>query len=308
MTDWTIIAVRLGLYVSLSLLFGLAAFGVYGFRTGDREAALPLQPWLVVTSLAALLLSFGWIAFTASSMAGTPAWPIDWIAIDALLAGSSIGLAWQVRMAALAFALVAALLVKGRTGALGAAAIASGAALSTLAWTGHGAIDEGLPGWAHLIADILHLLAAGAWVGALAGLLLLVLRPAVRTDAAHLKVTHSALHGFGRVGTLVVLTIVLSGLVNGWLLVGVANLPALGTTMYGLLLLAKLALFGAMLCLAALNRFRLTSRYEKAIAIDDHRAASSALRRSLAVETGCVMLILFLVAWLGTLAPPGSAG
>jgi copper resistance protein D len=308
MTDWTIIAVRLGLYVSLSLIFGLAAFGLYGMRTGERREALPLRPWLVVNALVALLLSFGWIALMASAMAGTPAWPVDWPSVEALLAGSSIGLAWKVRMATLAFAFFAALFAKGRARALWLVAIASGIALSTLAWTGHGAVDEGLPGWAHLIADILHLLAAGAWVGALAGLILLVLRPASRVDAAHLALTHSALHGFGTIGTVVVLTILLSGLVNSWLLVGLANVTALGTSLYGLLLLAKLGLFGAMLCFAALNRFRLTPAFEQAIARGDHSGAASSLRRSLAAETACVLVILFIVAWLGTLSPPASGG
>ena len=35
--------------------------------------------------------------------------------------------------------------------------------------------------------------------------------------------------------------------------------------------------------------------------------ALRALRKSLAVETACVAVILALVAWLGTLAPPTSA-
>lgn len=308
MTDWTIIAVRLGLYVSLSLLFGLAAFGLYGVRVGERSNALPLRPWLVSSALSGLILSVAWMAITASAMAGTPVWPIDLQAVDALIAGSSIGLAWEVRIAALALATLAALFVAARTGALLTVAMAGVVALSTLAWIGHGAVDEGLPGWAHLVADILHLLAAGAWVGALAGLMLLLLRPASRTDAAHLKLTHDALHGFGTIGTLVVLTVVLSGLVNSWLLVGLDNLWTLATTDYGLLLLAKLALFGAMLGFAALNRFRLTPSFENAIARGDHSGAASALRRSLSAETACVLVILFIVAWLGTLQPPASAG
>jgi copper resistance protein D len=308
MTDWTIIAVRLGLYVSLSLAFGLAAFALYGVRPRERDEALPLRPWLAVNALVSLLLSFAWVALMASSMAGTAAWPVDWVAIEALTSGSSIGLAWKVRMAALAFGFLAALFVRGRSVPVLIVAAASGVALATLAWTGHGAVDEGWPGWAHLIADILHLLAAGAWVGALGGLILLVLRPAARVSSAHLQLTHSALHGFGSMGTVIVVTIVLSGLVNSWLLVGLANVSALGTTLYGLLLLAKLALFAAMLGLAALNRFRLTPAFERAIASGDHYAAATSLRRSLAAETACVLVILFLVAWLGMLSPPASSG
>ena len=195
----------------------------------------------------------------------------------------------------------------GRGPWLGFVALASGIALASLAWTGHGAMDEGLTGWLHLAADILHLIAAGVWVGALLGLILLVSRPAAQVDAAHLGLTHRALHGFGTVGTLVVGTIVVTGLVNGWLLVGIVNLGSLGATIYGRLLLAKLALFVTILGLASLNRFRLTPAFEKSTAADDHRGALGALRASLAVETACVVTILGLVAWLGTLEPPVSA-
>ncbi|MDP9086357.1 MAG: CopD family protein, partial [Pseudomonadota bacterium] len=76
---------------------------------------------------------------------------------------------------------------------------------------------------------------------------------------------------------------------------------------YGQLLVTKILLFGAMLALAALNRFRLTPRFEQAMASDDHVSAMGALRLSLSFETGCVIAILALVAMLGTLAPPLSA-
>src|SRR3546814_15811165 len=56
---------------------------------------------------------------------------------------------------------------------LGTISVAAGGGLSSLAWSGHGAATEGGAGMVHLGADILHLLAAGAWVGALAALLLM---------------------------------------------------------------------------------------------------------------------------------------
>lgn len=117
---------------------------------------------------------------------------------------------------------------------------------------------------------------------------------------------HRALHGFGTVGTIVVTTLVVTGPINAWLLVGPGNVSTLGTTLYGRLLLAKLALFVAMLGLAALNRFWLTPRFEASIAAVDHRGALGALRRSLAVETASITTILTLVAWFGMLEPPAS--
>ena len=109
------------------------------------------------------------------------------------------------------------------------------------------------------------------------------------------------------IGTAVVGTIVVTGLVNGWMLIGIGNVTALATTLYGRLLLAKLALFVAMLALASLNRFRLTPAFEASIVDADHARALGALRASLVVETACIVAILGLVAWLGTLAPPASA-
>ena len=302
--DWPLIAVRFALYVTLSGLFGLSAFSLYGLKADERADALALRPWLVGSGLLGLLLSEIALALLAAAMAGVPAWPVDREAIGMLLTGSATGTAWEARVAALVVASMAALVAADRATLLGLVTFAAALALATLAWTGHGAMDEGAVGWLHLGADILHLLASGAWVGALLGLVLLVARPVNRIDAAHLRLTHRALHGFGVVGTLIVGTIVVTGLVNAWLLVGFANLLRLPSTLYGQLLIAKLALFGAMLGLASLNRFRLTPAFEHAIAAADHRGAVGALRRSLAVEAGCAVTILALVAWLGTLEPP----
>jgi putative copper resistance protein D len=305
--DWPLVAVRFALYMTLSGLFGLSAFSLYGLKEDERGDALVLRPWLLGCGLLGLLLSGIAIALLAAAMAGVPAWPIDREAIGMLLSGSATGAAWEVRMVALVVALIAALLAARRAVPLGLVMLAAGVALATLAWTGHGAMDEDATGWVHLAADILHLLSAGAWVGALLGLGLLVARPATRIDAAHLALTHRALHGFGPVGTIVVGTIVVTGLVNAWLLVGVGNVATLGATLYGQLLITKLALFGAMLGLASLNRFRLTPTFERSIAAGDHARALRALRVSLAVETTCVVIIVALVGWLGTLEPPASA-
>lgn len=306
-TDWPLIAVRFALYATLSGLFGLSAFSLYGLKARKRADALALRPWLVGSGLLGLLFSGIGLALLAAAMAGAPLWPVDQEAVGMLLSGSATGTAWEARVAALVVASIAALVAAGRAALLGLVAFAAGVALATLAWAGHGAMDEGAVGWVHLGADILHLLAGGAWAGALLGLVLLVARPAGRVDAAHLTLTHRALHGFGLVGTIMVGTIAVTGIVNAWLLVGVANLPNLAATVYGQLLIAKLVLFGAMLTLASFNRFRLTPAFERSITAVDHHGALRGLRRSLAVEASCAVAILALVAWLGTLEPPASA-
>ena len=303
MSDWQLIAVRFGVYAAIAILSGLSAFGLYGLRGEGRRDALVLRGWLIASSVAGLLLSAGWLLLMASSMADVPLWPVDRAAIDGVLTDSAIGTAWKVRIIALLLAGLAATRVRW----LPVVATSSAVALASLAWTGHGSVGERMPGWGHLGADILHLLASSAWVGALVGLILLVSRPIARIDRDHLDLTHRALHGFGAVGTIIVATIVVTGLINSWFMVGIGNLASLATTLYGQLLLAKLALFAVMLGLASLNRFRLTAAFEQSIAAADHRGALAGLRRSLAAETACVTVILALVAWLGTLAPPASA-
>jgi len=305
MDDGLAIGVRFALYLTLATLFGLAALSLYGLRDGGRHDTLALRPWLVTSSGLALMFSVAWLVLTAAGLAGTPVWPIDRAAVEALLAQSAGGTAWQVRMVALAVAAAAAIRASDRFG-LASVASCGALALAILAWTGHGAMDDGAIGWFHFAADIAHLLAAGVWVGALLGLILLVSRPASRVDAAHLGAAHRALHEFTTVGTIVVATLVATGVANIWLLVGIGNLTTLGATLYGQILFAKLALFAAMLGLAALNRFRLTPAFESSIAAADHRAALAALRFSLVIEMTAVITILALVAWLGTLAPPGS--
>ena len=98
-----------------------------------------------------------------------------------------------------------------------------------------------------------------------------------------------------------VATLVLTGIVNSWILVG--SVSALTDTSYGRLLLAKLALFFGMLALAAVNRLRLTP----AVALEQHMPTARRALRNIChnsiIETIAAVLILAIVGWLGTLPP-----
>src|SRR2546423_76619 len=72
------------------------------------------------------------------------------------------------------------------------------------------------------------------------------------------------LAAFSRVGVAVVLTVLATGLVNSWFLGGLPGMGGLLTTRYGLALTIKIGLFGAMLILAAQNRYRHTPRLKTA--------------------------------------------
>jgi putative copper resistance protein D len=100
----------------------------------------------------------------------------------------------------------------------------------------------------------------------------------------------------------------LTGLVNSWLLVGVDNARALLTSLYGRLLILKLIVFIGMLGLAARNRFSLTPaiRVDGATAFQEPGNATRPIIRSVAFEAVLALVVLGLVAWLGTLSPPAS--
>ncbi|MCW4463559.1 copper homeostasis membrane protein CopD [Sphingomonas sp. BT-65] len=304
--DAVAVALRFGLYLDLTALFGIAAFGLYGLRGDERRsgAAIAFRPLLGGTALLGLLLSAAGLAVLAAAMAGVPLTAVDSASIAMIVEETAVGTAWIVRMAALALVL-ASVLVCGRRPVLmlSSAGLGGAIALASLAWGGHAAMREGATGAVHLGADILHLLAAGIWIGALAALLLLLFRRSDRMTADHLRLSHRALDGFATIGTIVVATLVVTGTVNLLLVVGLGQLAGLLGSLYGQLLLLKLLAFAVMLGLAASHRFRLVPAFERALAADDHPAALGVLRKSLIVETLCAVLILALVAWFGMLEP-----
>jgi len=308
--DTLTIGIRFALYANLMLLFGLPLFGLYGLRGAERPPSnvLPLRAlavWLSATALALSVLSI--FAMTAS-MAGVALFEVDRPSVGMMISETPMGQAWAARMAALFGTLVVAVAMGQRKPSawLVLVSLGSAIALASLAWTGHGAASEGAAGTRHLIADIVHLLAAGAWIGALAALGALLFRPAHSMSGDHFRLTHQAFEGFSLIGTAIVALIVVSGLWNSWMLVGPEHLLSMSSTLYGQLLIAKLALFGVMLVLAAANRFRLTPAFNQAIKNGGTLAVISRLRRSLIFEVSAAILILGLVAWLGTLEPPMS--
>ncbi|RYE03455.1 MAG: copper resistance protein CopD [Sphingomonadales bacterium] len=305
--DWASIAVRFALYLDLMLACGLAAFALTAPRR--TAAAIPLRGLLVAGGAVGVLASLAGLVVQTAAMAGTSVTSVDRETIAIILTETQAGTAWIARVVALAVALAAALLVRNRPNAgLVVAAIGFAVAVSTLAWGGHGVMNEGAVGWLHLGADIIHLLAAAVWIGSLLGLVLLVAPLKSMADADQIELSWRALHGFATIGTGVVALIVLSGSVNAWLVVGRDGVGTLFSTLYGQLLLAKIAAFVAMVALASLNRFRLTPALRRAAPSGVPHGALAALRLSLVCETTLALLVLALVAWLGTLEPFAGTG
>src|SRR5262249_56858630 len=79
-----------------------------------------------------------------------------------------------------------------------------------------------------------------------------------RREEISLALARDATLRFSTLGLISVGLLIATGIVNGWILAG--SVPALIGTGYGRLLLAKVALFFAMVAVAAVNRLRLTPR------------------------------------------------
>lgn len=296
--ELAIVLARLAAFMAGTALFGAPLFVLYA---GRREPAEPplLKPILVGAALAFLLAADVALIAQTGQMAGDPRQGLDASTLHDVVIGSSFGHSIVARSAAGFLALVLLLRLRPDRRYWRTIAGLGAIGLAALAWGGHGAADAGAAGAVHTVADVIHLLAAGVWLGAL---LCLFLRMAAGGAPEPL---HRALKGFSGVGSWAVAAILASGLVNSWFLVGPGHLAGLVTTAWGVVLMAKLVLFLAMLGLAALNRWRLTPRLEAALA-GDPRSAIRALRRSVVVESLLGLLVLGLVSILGVLPPPSS--
>jgi putative copper resistance protein D len=295
MLDPGMLAVRFALYVVL-----LALFGLYACALGSPAGRIYRPaPWLAVTAtLLGLLLSLLALLLIVAGMAALPLAQIDSESIRAVLAETPAGKAIAWRAAFLLLILPLAWRQAPGRRRLVALGALSAEALTTVAWTGHGAATEGAVGLLHLGADIVHLLAAAIWLGALFVFLRLLFGRGADPIAIH-----AALARFSTAGIALVASILLSGLINAWVMVGPAQIAMLPTTLYGRLLLVKLALFAAMVGFAAANRMQLTPALARAMTGDDSTRALRALKVSIALETAAALLILAVVAWLGMVDP-----
>lgn len=306
MADSSVILLRLAQFATATILMGSSLFFVYGLpREPFGPARVPGARRLVILGSLGLAVAAaaGLLAQTAV-LAGSLDEAIKPASLQAVIGTMAFGKAALVRVACGAIAAVLLLAVRSpkfwtwiAIGAFGIVATAS------FAWSGHGATSDGADFWVHLISDVLHAWAAAAWIGALFVFALLLHGRGQTPD--ELARTHHALSRFSIVGTIFVATLLASGLVNSWYLVGPHNAAALVSTPYGELLLLKLAAFAGMLALAAANRFKLTPRLEgHLLAGSAHPLTLRELRRSIAIETALGVTALALVSWFGTLEPP----
>jgi len=172
---------------------------------------------------------------------------------------------------------------------------------AALAWTGHAGSTAGAMGILHLTADTLHLLAAAIWIGGLVSLVLLLsVSRNDRTDAG-VSFARDATQRFSIMGVAIVVVVLATGIVNGWILVG--SWHALIATFYGQLLILKIALFAVMLLIAAANRFWLMPRLALRSRSEPQLEVLRRLARNSMIEIVLALMIFAIVGMLGTLHP-----
>jgi len=200
------------------------------------------------------------------------------------------GQAWQWQLFA-ALAGVAALMAKGRPRQQ--LLLLSGVGqLAGLAFVGHAAMLDGVAGWLQRANQVVHLLSAAFWAGGLLPVLILM------RDMRQLPASYDAvrtLMRFSRYGHLAVALVIISGIINAFILLPTWP-PAYGQ--YSQLLLLKTLLVAVMCFIALFNRYWLVPRFQRSGQNAHHQFMLTTL-----AELLLATLVLLLVSIFAMLEP-----
>jgi len=301
------VAVRWLQLTSALSLIGVFTLALLAGRS-DRPTArawetrvLSLGRWLIIVLLAS---SLGALSYQAAVVTGRTAALLDPAGWLRLLLHSRFGTVWMVSCS-LVLLLAALVLLREREASAidwiawrAEAWALAVAAAAVMAWAGHAAAVEPW-GLVASAADAVHIAAAGAWLGGLWPLALL-LRAASREKGADARpfavLTARRFSVLALAGMLIVIG---TGLWNAW--VQVASVPALVGTRYGWLLLVKMGLLFPILGLAAANRSRLPALSGEAATVG--RPAMARLARFVGWELALALSILAVTSGLSLTAP-----
>lgn len=270
-------------------------------------AALVIGPTRLPQNFRILRMRMNMLAWTGIAISIlTGAMWLVWFAANIL--GESLtdvclhGGAWSVLAdtrfgwiccARLALALLLALVVLAPAQRAWSVAAAS-AFLVLPAFVSHAGATAGLRGDVHVFSDAVHLLSAGGWLGALPAFGLLLWTARRRQNPDWDDFTVKVTLRFSRLAALSVATLLTSGIVNSWNLLGSPR--DLWTTDYGRLVGFKIVLLAAMIAIAAVNKFHLTPRLPSLAALRN-------LQRNSLAEIGMGFCVIVLVGYLGRLEP-----
>ena len=307
--NWVGVAIRALSTGAGLLIVGVLAMSLLAGPT-DKPTARRWQHRLARSTrwLAALLLVsgvavLGWQVTVVTGRADGAADGTAWLR---LLGATHFGTVWLLRHAILL--LLAALVLFRESDDSRVdwfawrieAALLGAAGAGLAAWAGHAVgVDPGsaLP----VLVNAVHLVATGAWLGALPALALLLVAASSEDGADARPFAVLAAHRFSTWALAVMTVIVVTGGWTAWNEVG--GVPGLVGTGYGRLVLLKVALLFPVLGLAGWNRKSLLPRLGgDGVAVG--RPAMRSLAAFVAVET-IVGAALVVVAAALALTPPG---
>ena len=175
--------------------------------------------------------------------------------------------------------------------------------LATSALSGHASTAEGPTFALQVLADMLHLLACGLWLGGIWPLTALLSACRRKGDAAACVVATAVTQRFSPLALACVAVLIATGTYNAWNMVG-GFAPLFGTA-YGKLLLLKLGLLLLLLTLGAMNLIGLKPKIVEAAGMwpKDTVAHLARLIRNVNIEMALGLGILLIVAHMGLLAP-----
>ena len=183
-------------------------------------------------------------------------------------------------------------------------AVLASALLGSQGWTGHAAAAEGVALLVQGGIAVVHLLAAGVWLGGLPWLAVLLTWAHRANQADAERIAAAATRRFSALGLSSVLVLIVTGVVRAWVLVG--SVPALIGTTYGQLLLGKVSLLLLLLLPAAVNLWHdkpFLLRMVAAQRRQQTRTVLLRLRRHVVLEMAFGLALLCLVGGLGVHPP-----
>jgi putative copper resistance protein D len=287
------------------VVFGCGAFRLYGLAvdttTTSPNALITFDAWFwrvtIVGAIVALLSGLSLLLGVTASMAGSPATALDPATISTVLFNTSFGRVWCWRLL-FAFLLIGACLAPLGRRRMPAILVLSLLLLVSLGWVGHAVEGQGMTRLVHQINQMVHLLAAGLWLGGLMPLNWLLGRARSPSGAEWISVARAVVPRFSHMGYAAVALLAATGVTNTLLLVG--SVEALAGTPYGQLLSLKILLFLVMVVFALINRFRLLPRLRR----EPHPSAPiAALARSVLFEQALGFAVLAVVSVLGIWPP-----
>ncbi|MEA2759832.1 MAG: copper resistance protein [Methylobacteriaceae bacterium] len=283
-------------FASVMLLFGASLFTFYALpaQTISPEPRRA-RGVLRVAALLAFVSGLAWAAASLVNITGEIDSLSDRETLAAFLFDTGFGKVWALRllllMATLLVAFIAGAGLCARNFATALIALLTALLLISQAWIGHPAASTGGERNAIILGYALHVLGAGAWLGGLLPLWLIV-----RVRNAHDRSIDIALRRFSAVGMFAIAIILVGGLINLWARWN--SLDALLASAWGKVLVAKLLGFIALVTIAIVNRFVLMPR------LPMQGSPRARLMCNVLAEQAGGLAILAAAAILGILPPP----